>query len=520
MSALSPQAESARLKELLDLNIMDSLPEQDFDDIVELASSICQVPISHIGFIDDHKHWFKASVGLNVKEVTRDVSFCSRTIESDEALVVVDLSLDGRFNSNPFVVEQPHLRFYAGVPLITQAGNALGTLCVLDTKPKILTAEQLRSLQLLARQVIKLMELRKRMMELSAVNDQLRISKVKAEMATQAKSNFLSMMSHEIRTPMNGIIGLTNLILDDQPKPGHVENLKLVKFSAESLLTIINDILDFSKIEANKLDLEIIDVDLRMLMANIYHSLKPKAIEKGLDFSLSIDENVPKMIKSDPVRLNQICMNLISNAIKFTASGFVKFSVVITETADASQYLSFSCEDSGIGIQADKLDSIFDSFSQSGNDVTRKYGGTGLGLTISKRLAEMMNSSIRVESVPGKGSAFTFSIKLLKGASRETSQVPVGETTRRSGKVLIVDDNRVNQIVAGNWLKKWQMDVAYANDGKQALQLLESNAFDLVLLDLRHQSISGHKCTAVTSPSSLCLQALRMMYGKRLLMPA
>jgi PAS domain S-box-containing protein len=324
----------------------------------------------------------------------------------------------------------------------------------------------------------------------------LKVAKQKAEEATHAKSQFLSMMSHEIRTPMNAIIGLTHLLLQDKPRPDQIDSLNLLRFSGENLLTIINDILDFNKIEENKITLESIDVDLQGLLANLTQMLRQRADAKDIGLEFFYDPSLPRIFKFDPVRVGQIVTNLMGNAIKFTHHGSVKLSVTSSGKTDSGYCIAFHIQDTGIGIPADKLDSIFERFSQANEDTTRKFGGTGLGLSISRRLLLLMNSDIKVKSTLNVGSQFSFELSLSSGSEQLVKSTSSSQGYGHLGiKVLLVEDNRVNQVVAMNFLKRWGVEVVIANHGKEALEKIVTKDYSIVLMDLQMPEMDGYEAS-------------------------
>jgi PAS domain S-box-containing protein len=325
----------------------------------------------------------------------------------------------------------------------------------------------------------------------------LQQEKEKAEAATVAKAQFLSVMSHEIRTPMNAIVGMTNLLLMENPRPDQQENMKLLRFSAENLLTIINDILDFSKIEAGKVDLESIPFNLPELIDNVVRTLKPKADEKQIVLLSETGDQVPTFVLSDPVRISQMLLNLVSNAIKFTHEGQVKIRVDRTGNDEPAQVL-FSVEDTGIGISADHLEKIFESFTQASSDTTRKFGGTGLGLSITKRLVELLGGTLTVTSTPGQGSCFAFSLPLSITHAPHTNAVPMlsfSDTALQGVRILLVEDNPINQLVAKKFLSNWGIDLTIANNGREATEKIQARNFDLILMDLQMPEMDGFTAT-------------------------
>ncbi|MEN2282514.1 PAS domain S-box protein [Algoriphagus sp. SE2] len=320
-------------------------------------------------------------------------------------------------------------------------------------------------------------------------------AKENAEQASLIKSQFLSIMSHEIRTPMNAVIGLSHLLVEGNPRPDQLENLKTLQFSAENLMALINDILDFSKIDSGKVELELVPFDLQNVISRIVHSHSFHANEKLIKIKFSIDPKIPSQVIGDPVRLGQIINNLISNAIKFTENGYVKIDLKELVRESDSTLIEFAVEDTGIGIPADKIETIFEAFTQASTSTTRKYGGTGLGLAIVKRLVALFGGEISVSSEEGKGSIFKFSARFKIDEFSKTKSKDVSISTVKSltnASILVAEDNYVNQILIQKFLNKWNVgNLVIASDGKQALKEFDKGDFNLVLLDLQMPVLDG-----------------------------
>ena len=330
--------------------------------------------------------------------------------------------------------------------------------------------------------------------------EELKIAKEVAEEANKTEEQFLANMSHEIRTPMNAVVGMTNLILQSELTQKQFEYMKAIKQSSDNLLIIINDILDFSKIRAGKIETESIDFRLGEILQGLYNTFRFKTEEKNLQFINKIDPSLPDVIIGDPVRLNQILINLIGNAIKFTEIGSITIECVQLKRENEIVTIKFSVKDTGIGIKEDKLGTIFESFSQAASDTTRKYGGTGLGLTISKQLIELQGGEISVQSEIGKGTTFSFTLPFAIGSENNIEEFKLKEVNTNNLadlKILLVDDNELNRVVAVDTLtlliKGLTIDIAI--NGKIALEKVDQGNYDIVLMDVHMPELDGYETT-------------------------
>jgi PAS domain S-box-containing protein len=745
-----PPHEAARLAALRSLEILDTASEESFDELTALAASICQTPIALVSLIDEDRQWFKSRVGWTATATPRDVSFCAHTILERDLLIVPDASADERFANSPLVTSDPGIRFYAGAPLVTPEGHALGALCVIDRRPRELTAEQTQALRILSHQVVALVQTRRHLAELqqseealrageqrfrtfvdhaadafflheegtarvldvnrraceslgytrdeligmnafdfdpdhtparredllrqlaagktaafesrhrrkdgtvfpvevrarefregdrrflvslarditerkraeealrvsegrfrgtfenaavgiihtdaagrflrvndkfcaivgysrdellgktfhdlthpddmavgrdsfaalmggtlasyalekryvrrdgspvwveifvslqrdaagqpkyaiAAVQDiserkrldgELRRAKEAAEAANRAKDEFLATVSHELRTPMNAILGMTELTLETELTDDQRQCLKTVKSAADNLLSIINALLDFAKIEAGKMELDEADFCLRAAVGDTLRALAVRAHKKGLELISHVRPDVPDGLIGDAGRLRQVLLNLVGNAIKFTDEG----EVVVRVELDGDPPprvdevgLRFTVRDTGIGIPRDKQESIFRAFEQEDTSTTRKYEGTGLGLTIASRLVTLMGGQITVASEPGRGSTFTFTARFGRQPHQPERLVGRPPVLLRELPVLVVDDNATNRRILEEWLRGWQMKVVAVPDAVAAMDALwhgtaSGRPYPLVLLDARMPDADG-----------------------------
>jgi signal transduction histidine kinase/ActR/RegA family two-component response regulator len=346
----------------------------------------------------------------------------------------------------------------------------------------------------------------KNLREKEALNLQLQSNVIELNALAESRSLFLSTMSHELRTPLNGVIGMAYL-LKDTALEEQKDKLNILEFSANNLLSVINDVLDYNKSELGKIELEAVPVGLSELFKKIHSGLELRAAEKHLDLVLEIDERLENIwVITDPTRLTQIIFNLAGNAIKFTDEGMVKIKVVLHELLGNSATFHFYVSDTGIGIAEERQQAIFDPFTQASSDTTRKYGGTGLGLAIVKRLLSLFDSTIGLESHSGKGSVFKFPLTLplcetqLKAVAEQKA-----ETTYLKGlKLLIVEDNRINVLLLEKLLSKWEVETVIAWNGQEAIDQLQLQYFDCILMDIHMPVMDGY--TATTSIRALADQ--------------
>ena len=507
-----PENEAQRLEALRHYQILDTAPEIVFDRLTRMAARRFDMPIALVSLIDEKRQWFKSHHGLDATETPRDLAFCAHVILQDEVMVVSDTTTDPRFAGNPLVTGNPDIRFYAGAPLTTPSGHNLGTVCIIDRVPHPEFSEaQKKELAELAAIAMDEMELRiavtqvKRDLEvLKSTQHALDQARAKAEQIVQEKSHFIANISHELRTPMNGILGMAYLLSDTNLDPVQRGYIDTITHSGQNLLLLVNDVLDLSKIEAHELILENSPFDIKTSFTQAIKLLKPLADKKGITLQYDIDPDMPQRILGDPGRIVQIVTNLVGNAVKFTDYG----SVTARLRYDA-KYSCITCEvkDTGIGIPENKRNAIFEKFVQGDTAITQKYGGTGLGLTITKQLVVMLGGEIGFESQENAGSRFWFT---LPAALPDINTYPsrkknaffggTGTIPVREARLLVVEDNAVNQLFLVKLLKKFGFTmVDVASNGIKALEQihLTSHSYHAILMDCMMPAMDGYEATAL-----------------------
>ncbi len=470
--------EAARLKSLYDYDILDTEAEKIFDDLTQLVAQICNMPISLISLVDSERQWFKSRVGLAPQQTSKDIAFCTHAIHQKKVFEVEDALHDERFFDNPLVTSTPNIRFYAGTPLISPEGHVIGTLCVIDDKPNKLTQDQRQALEVLGRSVISQMELRKNIKILKLANEH--------------KTEFLSNMSHELRTPLNAIIGFSHLMLENTQDykipPKFSEYINHIDYSGRRLLSVVNSVIDLNKIEAGMMQVQIKTICLREFIKNLEGMLAITANQKNVEFSVHVSNDLPKYLAVDQAKISQIITNLAHNAIKFTDGGkWVKVEISLN-----NEQLVITVADQGVGISSNDQTKLFEQFRQVGQ--AKSSEGSGLGLSITQSLVTLLGGKIKVLSTVGSGSIFKVLLPQQKDTAilqQDLTLVPEKANFDPSSKILLVEDNKINQAVMLAIFESLGISITIAESGEEAVETANSQHFDLVFMDIHLPGIDG-----------------------------
>lgn len=398
--------EEQRLQHIYSLNILDSCAEQDFDDIVQLASQICEVPIALIALEDVDRYWFKARLGINAEQSSKATSFCDQVNAGTDFLEVTDTLQDERFALSQWVVQDPHIRFYTGYPLVVNSGYKVGTLCVLDKVPRKLNVDQHTALQVLSRQVIKLLELRLRNRQVEEQVARANEHKQHLNELSHTQSQIISYMAHDVRNPLaslKGIIDMNNLQLLSPKQMDDV--MGLLSKQLDGTLDMLTNLVEWGQAQINRKTPHLRAVNLHKVVLREFKSLEVAAQLKGNTLQNGVEEDF--MVEGDEYMLRFILRNLLGNANKFTSNGHIQIST--TNEGDQSV---IKVNDTGVGITEKVMEKLFDSNKRNTNPGTNNEKGSGLGLVLTREFIEKLNSVLHIQSEPGKGSVFSFSLPL------------------------------------------------------------------------------------------------------------
>ncbi len=504
--------EENRIKALFEYKIDFTTSEEVLDEITFLLSIICDTPIACITLLDSNKVWFKSKVGLELVSLDKSISFSNHVIQQNTIFEITNSLEDPRFIDHPMVKGLPGIQYFAGIPLVSHSGYNIGVLCVLDYKKRFLNDHQKIALRSLAKNVIIYFELNRYKKNLDKTNQ-------KANECAKVKEEFLCNMSHEIRTPLNAICGFTELLSKTFLKKNQREMLNIMKSSVDILMAFINNILDFSKIEYGNITITNHPFNLHKSIIDLKDLFSHKALEKNLELSFDIDKKLPQIINGDKIRLYQILINLVGNAIKFTHKGKVKLAIKLIEENEEKIGINFSVMDSGKGIEKNKIKSIFEKYQKGNTDISQKYEGLGLGLSMSKSLVEIQGGELSVDSEIGVGSIFNFTLLFNKLSEEKIIKYYKEEKLKDENKIeqeklyfnnelqkiikkdvvelLICDDTLFNLILIDKIFENSIVRVDHAENGKIGLEKFEKKNYDIILLDLKMPEMDGFEFASV-----------------------
>lgn len=498
MKAASHPQENDRIAALQSLQILDTANEKEFDELVEIASSICNAPISLISLVDAERQWFKARIGLDASQTGLNESVCAHAILDDEPLIISDTLLDPRTRDNPLVHNEVNMRFYAGVPLRVDDSLPVGTLCVLDTVPRELSRDQLRALQVLGRQVMTRMTLRTALererelkLQLEHQRDELLNMNTRLRSANESKNLFLAMLSHELRNPLSALNNGLSLFDPADTEQQRQDTVQMMQRQCAQLTRLLDDLLDVSRISRGKISLKRDTIALTPILQDACNTLSGDARNKNIQLELGPMPPASVHVHGDAARLLQVMVNLLHNAIRYTPPG----GQIRLEASVEADKILIRVEDTGQGICPEDLEKIFDLFVQLENTGVPSNHGLGLGLALVNELVALHDGLVSVESDgPGCGSTFCVQLPRANHAAEREKNPPATLPPADAPplNVLITDDNVDSIRALGRLLERRKHRIRLATSGAEALTAAREEIPDVVLLDIGLPDISGH----------------------------
>ncbi|KAF1058644.1 hybrid sensor histidine kinase/response regulator [Burkholderia gladioli] len=487
--------ESKRLMALEALQILNTLPEEAYDRIVRRVSQFFSVPICVISFMDHDAQWFKAKIGVEIQSTPRESSFSQAALEADGVFVVEDTHDCARFANHPAVCGEPGIRFYAGIALAVEHDQKIGILCVVDTQPRVFDGAARAALEDFAAIAVDELHLRLRTRRLEAELLARREAEAAALLAQKERADFLAMVTHELRTPLNAIVGIASMMCQCDAELPDLPGATALLESAEHLTRQLNEVLDLARIEANGFTFRREPFDLRRELRCALDVFRPQAAAKGVALALHVDAATPALVLGDRTRVAQVLLNLLSNALKFTARGGITVTAIVRPGYEKDGEIAIDVIDTGIGMDAHAALELGSQFVQAGPEIRTGYGGTGLGLAVCRRLVQGMGGSLDVESTLDVGTRIGFTVPCGLPPCHELDDAralePAAALRRGDHLVLVADDDAVSRKIVVAMLARLGYRVEACASGRAALVALRERPFDVAILDMQMPDLDG-----------------------------